>query len=73
MDRLDVLVVSTPAGTLGGIRMKASLCRDIACGDAELAWPMLCSLIADLQRMPLDDQAMLRSIFFAEPAAPVPT
>jgi hypothetical protein len=36
--------------------------------DVELAWPMLCSLMADLQRIPLDDQATLRSIF-AELAA----
>jgi hypothetical protein len=71
MDRIDALIVSTAARTLDGIRLKASMCRDIACGDAELAWPMLSSLMVDLQQVPLDDQATLRSIF-AELAAPVP-
>jgi hypothetical protein len=63
MDRIDALIVSTAARTLHGIRLKASICRDIACGDAERAWPMLSSLMADLQHAPLDDQATLRSIF----------
>jgi hypothetical protein len=71
MDRIDALIMSMAAQTLDGIRLKASICRDIACGDAELAWPMLCSLMADLPRVPLDDQAMLRAIF-AELAKPVP-
>jgi hypothetical protein len=71
MDRIDALIVSTSARTLDGIRLKASVYRDIACGDAELALPMLCSLMADLQQVPLDDQAMLRAIF-AELAVPVP-
>jgi hypothetical protein len=70
MDRIDALIVSMAARTLDGIRLKASICRDIACGDVELAWPMLSSLMADLQQVPLDDQAMLRSIF-AELVAPV--
>jgi hypothetical protein len=69
MDRIDALIVSTAARTLDGIRLKASICRDIACSDAEPAWPMLSSLMADLQRVPLDDQAMLRTIF-AELAGP---
>jgi hypothetical protein len=71
MDRIDALIVSTAAHTLAGIRLKANICRDIADGDAELAWPMLSSLMADLQRAGLDDQAMLRSIF-AELAVPLP-
>ena len=71
MDRIDALIVSMAARTLDGIRLKASICGDIGCGDAELAWPMLCSLMADLQQVSLDDQATLRSIF-AELAAPVP-
>jgi hypothetical protein len=71
MNRIDALIVSTAARTLDGIRLKASVCRDIACGDAELAWPMLSSLMADLQQVLLDDQAMLRSIF-AELAVPLP-
>ena len=36
MDRIDALIVSTAARTLDGIRLKASVYRDIACGDAEL-------------------------------------
>jgi hypothetical protein len=71
IDRIDALIVSTAACTLDGIRRKASVCHDIARGDAELAWPMLSSLMADLQQVPLDDQAMLRSIF-AELATPLP-
>jgi hypothetical protein len=71
MDRIDALIVSTAARTLDGIRLKASVCRDIASGDAELAWPMLSSLMADLQHVPLDDPAMLRAIF-AELATPLP-
>ena len=70
LDRIDALIASTAARTLDGIRLKASICRDIACGDAELAWPMLSSLMADLQHAPLDDQATLRSIF-AELAVPL--
>jgi hypothetical protein len=63
MDRLDVLITATPARTLAAIHLKATVCHHIARGDVELAWPMLCSLMADLQRVPLDDQTMLRSIF----------
>jgi hypothetical protein len=36
MDRIDALMVSAAARTLEGIRLKADVCRDIACGDAEL-------------------------------------
>ena len=71
MDRIDALIVSTAARTLDVIGLKASICRDVACGDAELAWPMLSSLMADLQQVSLNDHATLRSMF-AEPAAPVP-
>jgi hypothetical protein len=70
-NRIDALIVSSAVRTPDGIRLKASICCDIACGDAELAWPMLSSLRADLPQVSLDDQAMLRSIF-AELAAPVP-
>jgi hypothetical protein len=72
MDRLDALIATTPACSLDAIRLKAGICHNIACGDEELAWPMLCSLMADLQHVPLDDQATLRSIF-AELATPLPT
>jgi hypothetical protein len=36
------------ARALATVRQKASICRDIACGDTDLAWPMLCSLMTDL-------------------------
>jgi hypothetical protein len=62
MDRIAPLMVSAAACTLGDIRLKASICRDIACGEAELAWPMLSSLMAFSQQVSLD-QATLRSIF----------
>jgi hypothetical protein len=74
-DRIDALIRTTPAHTLAGIRLKATLCREIACTDRffgpEQAWPLLCSLMADLQHVPLEDQALLRSIF-AELAKPLP-
>jgi PAS domain S-box-containing protein len=71
MDRLDALIAKTPACTLATIRQKAAICRDIACSDTDLAWPMLVSLMADLQRVSLDDQATLRSVF-SEVAVPLP-
>jgi hypothetical protein len=58
-----VLIAATSASSLAAIRLKAHICRDIACDDTDLAWPMLCSLMADLLRAPLDDQATLRFIF----------
>ena len=33
MDRIDALIVSTPARTLDSIRLKASIFHAIACGD----------------------------------------
>jgi hypothetical protein len=72
MDRLDELIAATLAHTLVGVRSKAGICRTLARGDIELAWPMLRSLMADLQHLPLDDQATLRSIF-TELALPLPS
>jgi hypothetical protein len=71
MDRLDALITATPAHTLDGIRLKAGICHAIARGDLETAWPMLRSILTDLQHVPLNDVAMLRSVF-AELVASLP-
>jgi hypothetical protein len=71
LDRVDEQIAATPANSLGGIRLKAGICHELACSDADLAWPMLSSLMRDLAHVPLDDVELLRSIF-AELAAPVP-
>ena len=71
MDRIDALITATPARTLDGARLKAGIFHAIASGDVETAWPMLRSVLTDLQHVPLDDIAMLRSVF-AELAASLP-
>lgn len=75
MDSLAAQIAAMPATTLDGIRLKAAICREVACEDRffgpERAWPMLHSIMTDLQRVSLDDQETLRSIF-AELAAPLP-
>jgi len=71
MDRIDALIATTPARTLATIRQKAAICRDIACGDTDLAWPMLVSLMTDLQHVTVDDVALLHAVF-AELAVPLP-
>jgi hypothetical protein len=71
MDRIDALITATPARTLDGARLKAGIFHAIASGDVETAWPMLRSVLTDLQQVPLDDIAMLHSVF-AELAASLP-
>jgi len=71
LDRVDAQITATPANSLGGIRCKAGICHELACSDADLAWPMLSSLMRDLAHVPLDDVTLLRSIF-AKLAVPVP-
>jgi hypothetical protein len=71
MDRIDALITATPARTLDGARLKAGIFHAIASGDIETAWPMLRSVLTDLQHVPLDDIAMLHSVF-AELAASLP-
>lgn len=57
-----MMSAATSASSLDPIRLRAHVCRDIACDDTDLAWPTLCSLMTDLLRAPLDDQATLRFI-----------
>jgi hypothetical protein len=71
LDHVDERIAATPANALGGIRLKAGICHELACGDADLVWPMLWSLMRDLAHVPLDDVALLRAVF-AELAVPVP-
>ena len=71
LDRVDGEITATPANSLVGIRLKAGICHELACSEADLAWPMLSSLMRDLAHVPLDDVALLRSIF-AKLAVPVP-
>jgi hypothetical protein len=71
LDRVDAQIAATPANSLGGIRCKAGICHELACSDADLAWPMLSSLMRDLAHVPLDDVTLLRSIF-AKLAVSVP-
>jgi hypothetical protein len=71
MDRVDALIAATPARTLDGVRLKAGIFHAIASDDVETAWPMLRSVLTDLQHVPLGDVAMLRSVF-AELAASLP-
>jgi hypothetical protein len=72
LDRVDEQIVATPANSLGGIRLKAGICHELACSDADLAWPMLSSLMRDLAHVPLDDVTLLRSVF-TKLAAAVPS
>jgi hypothetical protein len=71
LDSVDGEIAATPANSLGGIRLKAGICHELACSDADLAWPMLSSLMRDLGHVPLDDVGLLRAVF-AELAVPVP-
>lgn len=68
LDRIDALITAAPARTLTDIHLKAGICRAIMDADGYPAWPMVASVLIDLQRVPLDDMMLLRSIF-AELAA----
>jgi hypothetical protein len=70
LDGVDEQIAAPPANSLGGIRLKASTCHELACSDADLASLMLSSLMHDLARVPLDDVATLRA-FFTDLAVPV--
>lgn len=75
IDRINAQIAATPAATLVGVGLKAVICCETARDDRffgeERAWPMLSSLMRDLQHVPLDDVKMLRFVF-CELAVPLP-
>ena len=64
-DRLIAQIAETPAATLTGVLLKARVCWALAVDELHntTCWPVLRSLLEDLQRVPLEDQKMLRRIF----------
>jgi hypothetical protein len=69
---VDIRIMATPARTLAEVLAKARLCHRLAVENDDFNkraslddWTVLRSILADLQRVPLNDSVALRAVFAA--------